>query len=283
MQASAGAVPSPSTPSASSGRISSPDNVGGNLISAGATLSAQSRELAMLADNQRLLKARADKEEVEAIWRERELRADVESKEVYIDYTNAQIGTEQERKRLVSAQADLEESLAKFQETRNWLDYQKCMAEIDVFVKTAQGLDIKNQYQADLLQAQIDNYLAQTSKANAEIYSIMQAVEQNWKELGLKEADLAEIKRHNRALEKQEKNELEYAKERDKKDRTQRYWQMGLTTLTSLADTAVSAIMPVGKILGKIPTGKLESVLTQKGVGDLTMAKNLQQFGGIAY
>lgn len=283
MQSSAGSAPSASTPSASSGRVGSPDNIGNTLINAGSTLSAQIRQQELLSAEKRKLEAEAQTAEIEALWRDRKLREDVESSQAYQDYTNAQVGTEQERKRLVSAQADVQESLAKFQETRNMLDYQKAMSEIDVFVKTARGLEIKNEYQAELLQAEIDNYMAQIAKTNAEIYSITQVVEQNWKELGLKEEDLKELKRHNKALEEQDKAELAYAKERDKADRKQKYWQMGLNFLTDVADVAVGAIMPVGKILGKIPAGKLESVLTTKGVGDLTMAKNLQQFGGISY
>lgn len=280
---SSASAPSASAPSASSGRIGSPDTIGANLISAGATISSQIRQNALLDAEKRKLDAEARTAEIESLWRDRKLREDVESSQAYQDYTNARVGTEQERKRLVSAQADVQEALAKFQETRNMLDYQKAMAEIDVFVKTARGLEIKNEYQAELLQAEIDNYMSQIAKTNAEIYSITQAVEQNWKELGLKEEDLKELKRHNKALEEQDKAELAYSKERDKADRKQRYWQMGLNSLTSAADVAVGAIMPVGKILGKIPTGKLESVLTTKGVGDLTMVKNLQQFGGISY
>ena len=273
-----------SPPSVSSGSVASSGvDPSSTLISAGSTLSAQAEQFALLGAQKRKLEAEAQTAEIEALWRDRKLREDVESSQAYQDYTNAQMGTEQERKRLVSAQADVQESLAKFQETRNLLDYQKTMAEIDVFVKTARGLEIKNEYQAQLLQAEIDNYMAQIAKTNAEIYSITQAVEQNWKELGLKESDLQELKRHNKALEEQDKAELAYSKERDKADRKQKYWQMGLNTLTDVADIAVGAIMPIGKILGKIPTGKLESVLTTKGVGDLTIAKNLQQFGGISY
>lgn len=253
MQSAAGSAPSASTPSASSASIPSADNIGANLISAGSTLTAQFRQNALLDAEVRRAKAEALTKEIEASWADRNYDVNYRDKESNIALRNAEVGTEKQRERLVTLQGNMQEILNSQQGPLGDMQLRKLSEEIRLFGLEAQGIEIKNSKQAEILDSQI-------AESKARIYETYESVrqkyielEQNSEKLGLSKQELEEVKRANKELERFRKDELEFKETSDKRNRTQRYILGSVNAACRVADTVASFVNPLKNIVSSRP------------------------------
>lgn len=253
IQSSSGDAPSLGAASANGVSIASPDSIGSNLIAAGSTLASISRQNALLDAEVRAARAEALTKEIEAAWADRNYDINYRDKESNIALRNAKIGTEKQRERLVTLQGNMQEILNSQQGPLGDMQLRKLSEEIRLFGLEAEGLEIRNSKQAEILDSQI-------AESKARVYATYESVnqkyvelEQNAKKLNLSEAELDEVKRANKALEQFREDELEFKESSDRKNRTQRYILGSINAACRVADTVAGFINPLKNIASSRP------------------------------
>ena len=253
IQSASGSTPNSSVPGAGSVSIPGADNIGGNLIAAGSTITNIARQSALLDAEVRTAKAEALTKEIEAAWADRKFDVDYRDKESNIALRDAQIGTEKQRERLVTLQGNMQEILNSQQGPLGDMQLRKLSEEVRLFGLEVQGLEIKNSKQAEILDSQI-------AESKARIYSTYESVrqkyielEQNAEKLNLSKDELDEVKRANRELEQFRDDELAFKESSDKKNRTQRYILGSVNAACRVADTVAGFINPLKNISSSRP------------------------------
>lgn len=253
IQSASGSTPNSSVPGAGSVSIPGADNIGGNLISAGSTIANITRQSALLDAEVRSAKADALTKEIEASWADRNYDIDYRDKESNIALRNARIGTEKQRERLVTLQGNMQEILNSQQGPLGDAQLRKLSEEIRLFGLEAQGLEIKNSKQAEILDSQIAESKARVYETYESVRQKYIELEQNAEKLNLSKEELDEVKRANKALEEFRKDELEFKESSDKKNRTQRYILGSVNTACRIADTVAGFVNPLKSMASSRP------------------------------
>lgn len=254
IQSSSGSTPNSSVPGAGSVSVPGADNIGGNLIAAGSTITNIARQSALLDAEKRAAEAEANLKEIEAAWADRKYDVDYREKESNIALRNAQIGTEKQRERLVTLQGNMQEILNRQQGPLGDMQLRKLSEEIRLFGLEAQGLEIKNSKQAEILDAQLAESRARVYETYESVRQKYIELEQNAEKLNLSKQELEEVKRANKELEQFRDDELKFKESSDKKNRTQRYILGSVNAACRVADTVAGFINPLKNIASSRPS-----------------------------
>lgn len=254
IQSSAGSTPSYNAPNAGSSSIPGVDSIGANLISGGATISNIIRESAMLSEQQRLMKAQADKAEIEAKFAERGYIADIENKEMDTLLKEAKIGTETEIKRLTWLKGNMQEILNENQGNLSKMQILRLCAELDLFERQIRQLDITNSYQAESIEAQLLDVRTRVYATLEDVAQKWHYVSQNAKQLNLTEEQINEAKRANRKLESLKETMQTHEIAYDKKRFTADMVFKSVGSLTDIAAFVAKFINPLSALAKDNPS-----------------------------
>lgn len=244
---------SASAPAASSPLSSNGDFGASTISQSAAGILGATEQFALLDARKREAEAEANLKEIEAAWADRKYDVDYREKESNIALRNAQIGTEKQRERLVTLQGNMQEIINSQQGPLGDMKLRKLSEEIRLFGLEAEGLEIKNSKQAEILDAQLAESRARVYETYESVRQKYIELEQNAEKINLSKAELDEVKRANKELEQFRDDELKFKETSDKKNRTQRYILGSVNAACRVADTVAGFINPLKNIASSRP------------------------------